>query len=190
MNRIVRRALLALALLGYGATAVAQSATDDLPNPREFTYDAQGVTQVDLIAVRTKVMVGNTPYTSMVFNDNYDAPLIRTRPGGTIRLSLDNRTKGRALPALYVAGDELHHLLGHRKRFLTARTLLTNQTFRNLFRADMLEIDQRLKITSLTFVFTDCNHGRVWFVNDVSPTWDVGSMELTRLTQPAGFACP
>ncbi|HXO99711.1 MAG TPA: multicopper oxidase domain-containing protein [Luteibacter sp.] len=91
MNRIVRRALLALALLGYGATAVAQSATDDLPNPREFTYDAQGVTQVDLIAVRTKVMVGNTPYTSMVFNGNYDAPLIRARPGGTIRLSLDNR---------------------------------------------------------------------------------------------------
>ena len=54
-----------------------------------------------------------------------------------------------------MAGDELHHLLANRRKFLTARTLLTNQTFRNLFRTDMLEVDQRLKITSLTFVFTD-----------------------------------
>jgi class 3 adenylate cyclase len=76
------------------------------------------------------------------------------RPG-PLRLTLENRTKGRVLPALYVAGDELHNLLGRRKRFLTARTLLTNQTFRDLFRTDTLEIDQRLKITSLTFVFTD-----------------------------------
>ena len=35
------------------------------------------------------------------------------------------------------------------------RKLLTNQTFRDLFRADTLAIDQRLRITSLTFVFTD-----------------------------------
>ncbi|MEO5670813.1 MAG: adenylate/guanylate cyclase domain-containing protein [Ramlibacter sp.] len=76
------------------------------------------------------------------------------RPG-PLRLTLENRTSTRVLPGLYLAGDELHELLGKRKKFLTARTLLTNQTFRDLFRADMLEIDQRLKITSLTFVFTD-----------------------------------
>jgi class 3 adenylate cyclase len=78
----------------------------------------------------------------------------KLRPG-PLRLTLENRTDRRALPALYLAGDDLHHLLGRRKKFLTARDLLTNQTFRDLFRADMLEIDQRLKITSLTFVFTD-----------------------------------
>ncbi len=74
---------------------------------------------------------------------------------GPLRLTMENRTGARVLPALYVAGEELHHLLGRRKKFLTARTLLTNQTFRDLFRADMLDIDQRMKITSLTFVFTD-----------------------------------
>jgi class 3 adenylate cyclase len=78
----------------------------------------------------------------------------KMRPG-PLRLTLENRTSSRVLPGLYLAGDELHHMLGKRKKFLTARTLLTNQTFRDLFRADMLEIDQRLKITSLTFVFTD-----------------------------------
>ncbi|HUR90234.1 MAG TPA: adenylate/guanylate cyclase domain-containing protein [Ramlibacter sp.] len=91
----------------------------------------------------------------LVYN-NVFAPTGTTgmRPG-PLRLTLENRTKGRVLPALYLAGDDLHQLLGHRKRFVTARTLLTNQTFRDLFRTDMLSIDQRLKITSLTFVFTD-----------------------------------
>jgi len=78
----------------------------------------------------------------------------KMRPG-PLRLTLENRTGSRVLPGLYLAGDALHEMLGKRKKFLTARTLLTNQTFRDLFRADMLDIDQRLKITSLTFVFTD-----------------------------------
>ena len=33
--------------------------------------------------------------------------------------------------------------------------MLTNQTFRDVFKADNLNVDQRLKITSLTFLFTD-----------------------------------
>jgi class 3 adenylate cyclase len=49
----------------------------------------------------------------------------------------------------------LHHLLGRRKPFLTAKRLLTNQTFRDIYRTETLDIDQRLKITSLTFLFTD-----------------------------------
>lgn len=76
------------------------------------------------------------------------------RPG-PLRLTMENRTGARVLPALYLAGDELHDLLGNRRKFLTARDLLTNQTFRDLYHADTLEIDQRMKITSLTFVFTD-----------------------------------
>jgi len=32
---------------------------------------------------------------------------------------------------------------------------LTNQTFRDIYRTDTLDVDQRLKITSLTFLFTD-----------------------------------
>jgi class 3 adenylate cyclase len=79
---------------------------------------------------------------------------IALRPG-PLRLAIDNRTDTRALPAVWVAGDALHDLLGRRKPFLTAKRLLTNQSFRDLYRTDTLDIDQRLKITSLTFLFTD-----------------------------------
>ena len=56
---------------------------------------------------------------------------------------------------MWIAGEALHDLLGKRKRFLTAKRLLTNQTFRDIYRTDALDVDQRLKITSLTFLFTD-----------------------------------
>jgi class 3 adenylate cyclase len=46
-------------------------------------------------------------------------------------------------------------MLGKRKPILTAKRMLTNQTFRDVYKADNLNIDQRLKITSLTFLFTD-----------------------------------
>jgi class 3 adenylate cyclase len=59
------------------------------------------------------------------------------------------------LPSVWVAGDELHCLLGSRRPFLTAKRLLSNQTFRDLYRTDTIAVDQRLKITSLTFLFTD-----------------------------------
>jgi hypothetical protein len=42
---------------------------------------------------------------------------------------------------------------------------------------------------TLTFTFTDCNHGRVDF-DSTAPGYGRGSMNLTRLTQPAGLACP
>ena len=35
------------------------------------------------------------------------------------------------------------------------QALLTNQTFRDIYQADTLDVDQWLKITSLTFLFTD-----------------------------------
>ena len=91
----------------------------------------------------------------MVFN-NVQAPTgtIELRPG-PLRLSLENRTDARVLPAVWIAGDALHDLLGKRRPFLTAKRLLTNQTFRDIYRTDTLDVDQRLKITSLTFLFTD-----------------------------------
>jgi class 3 adenylate cyclase len=92
---------------------------------------------------------------SMVF-DRVATPVgtVEMRPG-PLRLSLENRTDRRVLPGLWIAGDALHHLLGKRRPFLTAKHLLTNQTFRNIYRTDTLDVDQRLKITSLTFLFTD-----------------------------------
>src|ERR1700729_3557709 len=92
---------------------------------------------------------------SMVFN-RVMAPVgtVEMQPG-PLRLSLENRTDRRVLPALWIAGDHLHDLLGKRKAFITAKRLLTNQTFRDIYRTDTLDVDQRLKITSLTFLFTD-----------------------------------
>src|SRR3954447_6774275 len=76
------------------------------------------------------------------------------RPG-PLRLSLDNQAGVRVLPTVFIAAEALHHLIGKRKPFLTAKRMLTNQTFRDVYKADNLNIDQRLKITSLTFLFTD-----------------------------------
>jgi class 3 adenylate cyclase len=68
---------------------------------------------------------------------------------------MENRSELRVLPAVWIAGDSLNDLVGRRKPFLTASRLLTNQTFRDIYRTGTLNIDQRLKITSLTFLFTD-----------------------------------
>ncbi len=92
---------------------------------------------------------------SLVFN-NVRAPTgtMELRPG-PLRLSLENRSHLRVLPAVWIAGHALHDLLGRRKPVLTAKRLLTNQSFRDIYHTDTLAIDQRLKITSLTFLFTD-----------------------------------
>lgn len=42
---------------------------------------------------------------------------------------------------------------------------------------------------TLTFSFTDCNHGRVDF-SGAMPGYDTGHMDLTRLVRPAGLSCP
>ena len=92
---------------------------------------------------------------SIVYND-VSAPTGTTemRPG-PLRLTFDNRTKKRALPGIWIADHDLHDMMQRRRPFVTAKRLLTNQTFRDIYRTDTLDIDQRLKITSLTFLFTD-----------------------------------
>jgi class 3 adenylate cyclase len=92
---------------------------------------------------------------TLVYN-NLRAPAgeIALRPG-PIRLSLENRTAVRALPTVWVVDDKFLAAVGKRRPFLTAKRLLSNQTFRDIYRTDTLDVDQRLKITSLTFLFTD-----------------------------------
>jgi class 3 adenylate cyclase len=74
---------------------------------------------------------------------------------GPLKLTLENRSTVRTLPAVWVVSDKIHELINKRRPFLTAKRLLTNQTFRDIYRTDSLDVDQRLKITSLTFLFTD-----------------------------------
>lgn len=92
---------------------------------------------------------------TVIFN-KVSAPsaTLHMRPG-PLSLALENRTDMRVLPAVWIAGEGLHKLLSKRRPFLTAKRLLTNQTFRDIYRTDTLDVDQRLKITSLTFLFTD-----------------------------------
>lgn len=74
---------------------------------------------------------------------------------GALRIAVENRTDVRTLPSVCIANDALHHVLGKRRPFLTAKRVLSNQTFRDIWRTDTLDVDQRLKIASLTFLFTD-----------------------------------
>jgi class 3 adenylate cyclase len=92
---------------------------------------------------------------SLIYNKVQAPTGTMTLRPGPLRLSLDNQAGVRVLPSVFVAADALHLLIGKRKPFLTAKRMLTNQTFRDVFKADNLNIDQRLKITSLTFLFTD-----------------------------------
>jgi class 3 adenylate cyclase len=79
---------------------------------------------------------------------------LELRPG-SLRIAVENHTDVRTLPSVCVANDALHDLLGQRRPFLTAKRLLSNQTFRDIYHTDTLDVNQRLKITSLTFLFTD-----------------------------------
>ena len=92
---------------------------------------------------------------TLVYN-NLRAPSdeMTLRPG-PLRLSLENRTTVRALPTIWMVDEKFEAALGKRRPFVTAKRLLSNQTFRDIYRTDTLDVNQRLKITSLTFLFTD-----------------------------------
>jgi class 3 adenylate cyclase len=92
---------------------------------------------------------------SVIFNKvQVPVDTVALRPG-PLRLALENRTDGRVLPAVWIANQALEDLLKRRKPVLTAKRLLTNQTFRDIYRTETLAIGQRLKILSLTFLFSD-----------------------------------
>ena len=61
-------------------------------------------------------------------------------------------------------------------RFWTANRLLSNQTFRDLYRSGTFDPEQRFKITSLTILFTDLRGSTA--LND--PVADIAAVELVR----------
>lgn len=67
---------------------------------------------------------------------------------GLLELSLENRTTQRAMPILWLAGDALRELVGRRVPSLSAKRLLSHQTFRDLYQTDVLDINQHFRITS------------------------------------------
>jgi class 3 adenylate cyclase len=92
---------------------------------------------------------------SLVYDETAVTPVRAALRPGAARIVIENRTTRRTLPALYVVNERFNRLLKTRQPFVTARRLFTNQTFRDVYRAGTLEIDQRLKLTSLTVLFTD-----------------------------------
>jgi class 3 adenylate cyclase len=92
---------------------------------------------------------------ALIFESNRSQhATVEMRPG-PLRLSVENRSERKLLPTVFIADHDLHHMMHQRRPFLTAKRLLSNQTFRDVYRTDTLDVDQRLKITSLTFLFTD-----------------------------------
>src|ERR1700704_5908018 len=132
-----------------------EKAVLSLQLPKEFIIVFEPVTHsaqfIDVQGEPTK----ERQQLSLMYNRLQAPTGTMTMRPGPLRLSLDNQAGVRVLPSVFVAAEGLHRLIGKRKPFLTAKRMLSNQTFRDVFKADNLNIDQRLKITSLTFLFTD-----------------------------------
>jgi class 3 adenylate cyclase len=132
-----------------------EKATMSLQAPEAFLIVFDPVVHMALfIEAKGELTRERQTLTAILNNERAPTGRVTIRPG-PLRILFENRTEVRTLPSVWIAGEQLHELLGKRRPFLTAKRLLTNQTFRDLYRTETLDVDQRLKITSLTFLFTD-----------------------------------
>ena len=92
---------------------------------------------------------------SLILSDTHSGSSKQKLRPGPVRIALENRSPRRALPGVWLSTSDMVALLGRRRPFLTAMRLLSNQTFRDLYRGGTLDAEQRFKITSLTILFTD-----------------------------------
>jgi len=92
---------------------------------------------------------------TVVFGAGGATPSSAALHPGPLELTIENRSERRLLAGVFVADDRFHAVLHERRPVLTAKRLFTNQTFRDFHPADAITVDQRLRITSLTFLFTD-----------------------------------
>jgi class 3 adenylate cyclase len=144
------RALLEMIELGPGEKAFLS-----LHLPAEFVIIFDAVTHsTQFIDVKGEPTAERQSLSMVISRGHAPNETLTLRPG-PLRLVLENHTDRRVLPNVCIAGHDLHDLMSHRQPFVTAKRLLTNQTFRDIYRTDTLDVDQRLKITSLTFLFTD-----------------------------------
>jgi class 3 adenylate cyclase len=132
-----------------------EKAIVSLQLPAQFIIIDEPVTHtVQFIDVKGEPTKSRQALSVIFERDQPHHPTVEMNPG-PVRILLENRLDRRVLPLVLVAGDTLHEMMRKRRPFLTAKRLLSYQTFRDLYRADTLDVDQRLKITSLTFLFTD-----------------------------------
>jgi class 3 adenylate cyclase len=92
---------------------------------------------------------------SLLMSDEHShSGVVKLQPG-PVRIAVENRSSRRTLPGVWILGEELHRVFHSRRPFLTATRVFSNQTFREIYRNGTLDSEQRFKITSLTFLFTD-----------------------------------
>jgi class 3 adenylate cyclase len=123
--------------------------------PQQFIIIFEPVTHTSLFLDVQGEPTRERQSLSLVFDKVHPSVGSMEMRPGPLRLTLDNRTDVRTLPTVFIANEQMETFVAKRKPFLTANRLLTNQTFRDIYRTDTLDVDQRLKITSLTFLFTD-----------------------------------
>jgi class 3 adenylate cyclase len=92
---------------------------------------------------------------SLVFADAHvHSGTMKLQPG-PMRISFENKSARRTLPGIWIHGEEMESLSRRCRPFVTATRMLSNQTFRDLYRSGTFDPEQRFNITNLTILFTD-----------------------------------
>jgi class 3 adenylate cyclase len=135
--------------------APGEKAATSLTLPRGFLIVFDPVTHTTLFLNCEGEEAHQRRNVSVVFSDSHAHSGILPLQPGPVRLNYENRSNRRAVAAVLIADDTMKQALAKRRPFLTGAMLLGSQTFRDLYRTGTLDPDQRLKITSLTILFTD-----------------------------------
>jgi len=83
---------------------------------------------------------------SLVLNDTHSASAKHELRPGPVRVAFENRSARRTLPGVWLHTEDMDALFSRRRPFLTAKRLLSNQTFRDLYRSGTLDAEQRFNI--------------------------------------------
>jgi class 3 adenylate cyclase len=135
--------------------APGEKAAMSLTLPESFIIAFDPVTHTTLFLEVSGEPTHERRNISLVFSDlRAHAGKLALQPGPA-RITFENKTSKRTIAGLWIAGEAMHRILSKRRPFLTATRLLSNQTFRDLYRSGTLDKDQRFKITNLTILFTD-----------------------------------
>ncbi len=92
---------------------------------------------------------------SMAFAGAQSRSGVASLAPGPVRIGLENSSSRRVLPILWTKNESFMRIFTSRRPYLTAARVLTNQAFREIYRATALDPDQQFKITNLTILFTD-----------------------------------
>jgi class 3 adenylate cyclase len=150
MERALANATLDLMELSPG-----EKAAMSLPLPAGFIIAFDPVTHSTMFLDISGEETQERRTVSLVFADSHThSGTLKLQPGPA-RITFENKSARRTLPGLWLNGPELEALSTRRKPVLTATRLLSNQTFRDLYRSGTFDPEQRFKITSLTILFTD-----------------------------------